>query len=150
MGFREKLTLMRREYRVEAAKLDDKVERLALKMDAGLSSIQERLGRAKNRLGAAEKTIVEAQKALQVVSLQLQGSRDEMAATHEAVGQLRGDLQETARTMTGRSRLLEDRFGKMLDLVGSSLEDSQTHLKSQLEQVFQRLERLERKNPPAA
>ena len=157
MGFREKLTLMRREYRVEAAKLDDKIEHLAKKMDAGLSSVQERLGGAENRLGTAEnaiggveKAIVEVEKAVRVVQLQLQMSRDEIAATNEAVGQLRGDLQETARTMTGRSRLLEDRFGKMLDVVGASIEEGQVDVKSQLQEVFQRLERLERNNPPAA
>ena len=85
-----------------------------------------------------------------MVQLQLQMSRDEMAASHEAVGQLRGDLQETARTMTGRSRLLEDRFGKMLDVVGASIEEGQVDVKSQLQEVFQRLERLERNSPPAA
>ena len=54
MGFREQLTQMKREYRKEAVRLDDKIEQLATRMDEGLGAVQNRLSSVENRLGSAE------------------------------------------------------------------------------------------------
>ena len=107
MGFREQMTQMRREYRKEASRLDAKLEELAAKTDSGFAHVQENF---------------------QKVDLALQAVRDQLGATNEAVTQLREDVRETNRTMQGRARLLEDRFGKMLDLVESSVGDTDTNL----------------------
>lgn len=127
MSFREQMSQMRREYRKEAERLDQKIDHLSERVDAGFGAVQERLGR---------------------VELQLQATRDEVAATNEAVGSVRGDLQETTRTMKGRVRLVEDRFGKMLELVATTMESTPTL--DRIERIEERLLALEAKNDPAA
>lgn len=148
MSFREQMGQMRREYRKEAERLDQKIDHLADKMDRGLGVTQERLGRAEVAIGKAEAAIGRVEETVRVVHLQLQTTRDELAATNEAVGLVRGDLQETNRTMKGRLRLVEDRFGKMLDLVETSFEDGPTM--EHIQRIEARLQALEAKDDPAA
>lgn len=134
MSFREQMSQMRREYRKEAGRLDQKIDRLAEQTDQGFGVVQERFGRA-------EIAVVSMQ-------LQLQTTRDELAATNEAVGQVRADLREAASTLKGRTRLMEDRFGKMLDLVEASVDETVTS--ERLERIEERLRLLESQSDPAA
>ena len=113
MGFPEQLTQMKREYRKQAVKLDDKFEQPANRMDDGLGAVQECLSSAENRLG-------EAENAIHFVQRQLHVAGNEVTATSEAMAQIRADLRETARSMS-RSRLMEASFGTMLEAVGASI-----------------------------
>jgi chromosome segregation ATPase len=148
MSFRSQLSQMRREYRKDAQKMDQKIDHLAIKMDQGLGAVQERLGRAETSIAGLDATVGQMQTTMSHMHIQLQATRDELSATNEAVGGLRGDLRETARTMQGRARLMEERFGTMLDLVESSLEESPTM--EHIHRLDERLRALEAKAEPAA
>ena len=106
--------------RTEAAKLDAKLEELASKTDDSFRN----------------------------VGLAMQALRDQMDATNQTVTQLREDLRETTRTLQGRARLLEDRFGKMLDLVEVTVADAPTRI--DLEELAERVQALEHGRNPAA
>lgn len=141
MSFREQMSQMRREYRKEADRLDQKIDHLANKMDQGMGLVQE-------RLGGAEAAVAKVEETVRQVQLQLQTTRDELSATNEAVGFVRGDLRETTRTMQGRARLTEERFGKMLDLVATRVENGPTM--DHIHRIEERLRALESKDDPAA
>ncbi len=141
MSFREQMSQMRREYRKEADRLDQKIDHLVDKVDTGFGVVQERLGKVETAVARAEESV-------RVVQLQLQATRDEVAATNEAFGLVRGDLQETNRTLKGRVRLVEDRFGKMLELVATTMESAPTI--DRIERIEERLLALETRNDPAA
>ena len=113
MGFRTQMSLMRREYRTEAARLDNKVDQLAVRTDQTLHKMEN----------------------------QMLAARDQMSAVVESIQQARVDNRETARTMQGRARLLEDRFGKMLDLVEATVVDAPT--RTELEELAERVRHLE-------
>ena len=117
MSFREQLTQMRREYRKDAERLDKRLEEQTKKTD----------------------------KQFEIVELQMQALRDQLAATGEAIHQLRADHQEVTRTLQGRARLMEDRFGKMLDLVESNQIEPSLFVELQ-----RRVEALEQRDNPAA
>lgn len=121
MGLRNQMSLMRREYRTEAARLDNKIDRLALRTDHTLHTMEN----------------------------QMLAVRDQMSAVVESIQQAREDNLETARTLQGRARLLEDRFGKMLDLVAATVVDAPT--RTELEELTERVRLLEQaQNNPAA
>ena len=121
VGFREQMALMRRQYRQEAVRLDDKIDQLAVRSDQSWHRMET----------------------------QIEAVRDQLAAVVVGIQQVRADNQETARTMQGRSRLLEERFGKMLDLVEATVSDAPT--RTELEELAERVTALERaKENPAA
>ena len=148
MSFREQMSQMRREYRKEADRLDQKIDHLADRMDHGLGVVQERLGRAETAIATGGTAIARLEESVRIVHLQWQNTRDELAATNEAVGKVREDLQETAYTMKGRVRLVEDRFGKMLEMVEKKVDNAPTL--DRIERIEERLLALEAKNDPAA
>ena len=115
MNLPERLNQMKREYRREADRLDKRIDEAELRADKGLAS----------------------------VSLQMQAIQDQMGGVVESIQQLRADQREVSRTMSGRSRLLEERFGKMIEAVGSELD-------TQLGDLTRRVEALENKSEPAA
>lgn len=115
------MALMRRQYRQEAVRLDDKIDQLAVRSDQSWHRMET----------------------------QIEAVRDQLAAVVVGIQQVRADNQETARTMQGRSRLLEERFGKMLDLVEATVSDAPT--RTELEELAERVTALERaKENPAA
>ncbi len=148
MSFREQMSQIRREYRKEADRLDQKIDILANKMDQGMGVVQERLGGAETAIGNVEIALGKVEETVRQVQLQLQTTRDELAATNEAVGFVRGDLRETTRTLQGRARLTEERFGRMLDLVETRVENGPTM--EHIHRIEERLRALESKDDPAA
>ena len=120
MNLRDQLQQMRRAYRKEAERLDHRMHAVEQNSDRGL----ERVG------------------------VQMLAIRDQFGAVVESIEQLRADQRELARTLTGRSRLLEDRFGKMLEVVEGELDAELSDLRTQLEDLTDlrdRVEALERK-----
>ena len=126
MVIRDKLNQIRREYRKEADRLDKRIDEAEAKADKGLEKVQLQMQSASVKLEMMAAAI-----------------KEEFGAVAESIQQLREDQREVSRTMSGRSRLLEDRFGKMIEAVETGLED-------ELSGIHQRLEALEHRSGPAA
>lgn len=120
MNFSERMRLLRREYRDEASRLDKRLDELGEQTESGFTRVQ-----------------------VQMLALQ-----DQMGGVVESIGQVKADYRETARTLQGRSRLLEDRFGKMLDLVEITVAETPT--RTDFDDLKRRVEALEKKDEPAA
>ena len=127
MNFREQMSKLRREYRTEASRLDKRLDELSDRTDSGFT-----------RLSNEMRTMRDQVRAL----------HDQLDASVETVDRVKADQKETSRTLQGRARLLEDRFGKMLDLVASNVADSPTRL--DFEALLARIEALEKKVDSAA
>lgn len=93
-SFREQMNQIRREYRKEVTRLDTRLIEIERKSDQGL----ERL------------------------ALRMQTMRDEAAAAVNDIQELREDNKELSRTLTGRNRLFEERYDKMLEAFESRLD----------------------------
>jgi hypothetical protein len=116
MSYREQLGQMSREYRREAEKLDQKIEELGSRTEVALLTVSDRLSGAMLAIDqqlSAFKTVV----------------HDQLSAVVQAVDAQRAEHQELARTLQGRTRLTEERLGKMLDLVESSLDEELTGIR---------------------
>lgn len=127
MNFREQMSKLRREYRTEASRLDKRLDELSDRTDSGFT-----------RLSNEMRTMRDQVRAL----------HDQLDASVETVDRVKADQKETSRTLQGRARLLEDRFGKMLDLVATTVEEAPTRV--DLEDLAHRVEALEKKLESAA
>ena len=121
MSFREQITRLRRDHRTESSRLDKKIDSLNARVDADLGAIQQNFSRIDQNFSQVQEQLSQTQEHLRKVQLQLLANQDELGATNESLGSLRANYQEMGRTLQGRSRLLEDRFGKMLELVEEAL-----------------------------
>jgi chromosome segregation ATPase len=135
MSFREQIGQMRREYRRDIGQLAKVQAELDAKVDQGFAALEKRLSKVE-----ADFTSLDA--AFLKIELQFQGIRDEFGALVGETRQIRADLLESGRTVTGRLRLTEERLNKMLDLVESELADP-------LAEMLVRIEALEGRLPPA-
>lgn len=122
MNYRDKLSQMRREYRRELSRLDEQM--------AGRDLVVQQL-------------YADVQHRFDVIQLQLRSINDELSANTEGIGRLHHEHMETRRTLQGRARLMEERFSGMLELVEGGLDE-------ELAQIYQRLEKLEQRDSPAA
>jgi len=124
MSIREEMGKLRREYRTEASRLDQQLDELGERTEAGFT-----------RVGVQMRT---AQEQIRRLHDQMADVHDQFGAVVESIEQVKADHQEQFRTMRGRSRLLEDRVGKMLDLVESAVEEPAT--RKDLEALEKKLE----------
>ena len=129
MNYRDKLSQMKREYRRELSRLDEQM--------AGRDVIIQQL------YAEVQQRFVEAQHRFEIIQLQLRSVNDELSANTEGMGRLHHEHMETRRTLQGRARLMEERFSGMLELVEGGLDE-------ELAQIYQRLEKLEQRDSPAA
>ena len=141
MNFREQMAQMRREYRTQASTLDKRLNEVTERTEAGFTRVENHMQAMRDQVGVLGHQ-------MQNLTHQMLAMHDQMGATVESIQQVKADHQETSRTLQGRSRLLEDRFGKMLDLVASNVADSPTRL--DFEALLARIEALEKKVDSAA
>ena len=83
-------------------------------------------------------------RGFEIVSQRFQAMQDQLAAASEQIVEMRADHQELSRTLKGRARLLEDRFGKMLEALGD-----ETASRKDLEALEARVKALEDKDSAA-
>lgn len=105
---------MKRKYRKEASKLDEKIHELTAKVGRSSEVVRERFRREDLALESMREQF----------GLSVRAVRDQLAATDEAVGQLHADLADTTRTLQGRTCLQEDRLGKMLGAVEEAIDNT--------------------------
>ena len=141
MNFREQMAQMRREYRTQASTLDKRLNEVTERTEAGFTRVENHMQAMRDQVGVLGHQ-------MQNLTHQMLAMHDQMGATVESIQQVKADHQETSRTLQGRSRLLEDRLGKMLDLVASNVADSPTRL--DFEALLARIEALEKKVDSAA
>lgn len=144
--FNDRLAQLKREFRREPGRLDTRMEELARTVDDRFGKVDEHFGKVDEQLGKVTEHMGQVQADMRKVELKLQATRDEVTATRSVLGELRVDFGDIQRTVSGRCRLLEDRFSKMLEASTLDYDD----LKTVLEDVVERLERLEEREPPAA
>ena len=133
--FREQMAQMRREYRTEASRLDGRLDELSERTDRGFTKVGNEMQTMRAK--------IQAQLQAMIVAI-----NDQIAAVVESIEQVKADQKETTRTLQGRTRLMEDRFGKMLDLVESSVGNAPTRI--DYEALAERLEALEKRMDSAA
>ncbi|MBT9585477.1 hypothetical protein IV102_19195 [bacterium] len=148
MNFREQMSQMRREYRTQASKLDKRLNDVTERTEAGFTQVGNHMVTLRDQVGTLGHQMQNLTHQMQNLTHQMLAMHDQMGATVESIQQVKADHQETSRTLQGRSRLLEDRFGKMLDLVASNVTDSPTRL--DFEALLARIEALEKKVDSAA
>ncbi|MBT9589065.1 hypothetical protein IV102_37375 [bacterium] len=118
----------------------------ASRLDGRLDELSERTDRGFARVGHEMQTMrAKIQEQLQAMILAI---NDQVGAVVKSIEQVKADHKETTRTLQGRSRLMEDRFGKMLDLVETSVGDAPTRI--DYEALAERLEALEKRIDSAA
>lgn len=81
--------------------------------------------------------------ALKDMGQTFRAGMDEMSRRMDAMGR---EMEERFNQLQGRMRLQEQRFGRMLDAVESAMDE----WKPEVSDLKQRVEALERRNPPAA
>ena len=143
-SFREQMARMRREYRREATRLDDKIAALYERMDERYQTVEERFLGIEQRLASLEDGYRSFQEQFRRSELQVGSIRDELGAIVESFVQLRADNREVSRTLQGRVRLMENRLTRMLDLV------EETYFGEEIVDLKARVERLEKKSDSAA
>lgn len=141
MNFLEQMSRLRREYRTEASRLDKRLDELSERTDSGFTRFGQQLRLTQDQLRLTQEQVRRLQD--QIVAV-----HDQLGAAVESIETVKADHKETTRTMQGRARLLEDRFGKMLDLVEQAVEEAPTRV--DLEDLTRRVEALEKKIDPAA
>lgn len=120
MSFRHTLNRMRREYSAEAKRLDGRIDELAERTDKGFEKAQSQMIAFRDY------------------------ANEQFSAMGETFAGMRADQRELARTLKGRNRLLEERFGKMLEVLSE-----ETPTRADLEGLEARIKALEDKNSAA-
>ena len=146
-NLREQLSRMKREYRVQAGKLDERIESLAARTDQGFEAVASNMQAMSGQMQVMAGQIQELNRQVVRLSDQMISMNERMEATSEGLVRLREDHREVTRTMLGRSRLLEDRFGKMLDVVQGVVEEQPT--RAELDELERRLRALEERDSAA-
>ena len=136
MSPRERIRAIRRESLREIQVVDTKLGVHGKRFDEGLTNVQESLANT-------QKSVADVQQALQRMELGTRAMGDQLLGAGQQIGVVQSEFQELSRTLVGRMRLMEGRFGRMLDLVDEQLE-------GELGSIKRRLEILEQKIDPAA
>jgi len=155
MGFRQQMAQMRREYRKEVERLDLKMDGLAGKTDMRFQELHGYFQKSQSDIQEVRTDFQEVRTDFQRVQdhlrradLGLSAVQDQFGACIDSVAQLREDFREVGRTLQGRARLLEGRFGKMLDLVETTMGEPASM--ADLQELEQRVRALEEERDSAA